>query len=124
MIVVEGGAKGIKTYKKLLLRRIKWAQDHPAYQLDEQRRQQEEMNNDESDVKTKDYDDEEEEDGDEDEKKPIRHSKFPMECKLMWEGVVSESKFPQFRLEECKSVRSARGFAKNNKCEHYWNMVE
>ena len=124
MIVVEGGAKGIKTYKKLLLRRIKWAQDHPAYQLDEQRRQQEEMNNDESDVKTKDDDDEEEEDGDEDEKKPIRHSKFPMECKLMWEGVVSESKFPQFRLEECKSVRSARGFAKNNKCEHYWNMVE
>ena len=112
MVVVEGGKKGIKSYKKLLLRRIKWGQDHAAYQLDEQRRLQNEADGE-------DVGEEEDE-----ERAPLRHSKFPMTCSLLWEGVVSEPHFKQFRLEECKNSRVARSLCKNNKYEHYWNMTE
>ena len=123
MVVVEGGKKGIKAYKKLLLRRIKWANDHPAYLEDERRRLQEEA--EAGDVKMVGENGEEEEEEEEEEKQaPIRHSKYPMECKLVWEGVVGEAQFQEFRLEECTTVRVARAYAKNNKCEPYWNMAE
>ena len=60
----------------ILLRRIKWGQDHAAYQLDEQRRLQNEADGGQEDVG-------EEED---EERAPLRHSKFPMTCSLLWEG--------------------------------------
>ena len=124
MVVVEGGKKGIKQYKKLLLRRIKWDQDHAAYQEDERVRLQEEAEGggEEKDVPMRnEQGDEEEEDTKRD---PIRHSQFPMSCQMVWEGIVAEPFFKQFRLEQCTSSRVARLYAKKHKCEQYWNMVE
>lgn len=117
MVVVEGGKKGIKAYKKLMLRRIKWNQDHVQYQEDERARLIAEADGGVKDVVMKD-------DGEEDERDPIRHSKFPMTCTMVWEGVVADSLFKKFSLEQSPSIRVGRMFAKKNKCEHYWNMVE
>ena len=117
MVVVEGGKKGIKAYKKLMLRRIKWNQDHVQYQEDERARLIAEADGGVKDVVMKD-------DGEEDERDPIRHSKFPMNCTMVWEGVVADSLFKKFSLEQSPSIRVGRMFAKKNKCEQYWNMVE
>jgi hypothetical protein len=124
MVVVEGGKKGIKQYKKLMLRRIKWEQDHASYQEDERLRLVKEAEANGEDAKMKEEENKEDENDDDDQRDSIRHSKFPMMCKMVWEGIVAEPFFKKFRLEQCTSSRVARMFAKKNKFEHYWNMVE
>jgi hypothetical protein len=128
MLIVEGGKKGIKQFKKLVLRRIKWDQDHIKYQEDKQARADAAAMAPEEDEGGEDAPMEEDGDGDGTKKKkkerlPIKYSRWPMSSALMWEGTIVKAQFEHFRLEECPSARVARAYSKKRNCEHYWDMM-
>lgn len=95
LVVVEGGPKGIKSYKKLMLRRIDW-DDIPADETPA-----------EDGPKSMDTDEE----------------KGPNRCFLVWEGEVKERSFRRFRFNTCESERAAREVLARVKVEHYWDAA-
>lgn len=98
-VIVEGSAKALKFYKKLMLRRIDW-----------------------SDSRNKDEDDDDEEDttaannGD--------GSKPKNECYLVWEGEVAEPSFNSFKYRLCPTDYKVREVLERAKVLHYWDFVK
>ncbi len=126
MLIVEGGKKGIKQFKKLVLRRIKWDQDHVKYQEDKQARADAAaMAPEEDKVQEAVPVEEDNADGTKSKKDrlPIKYSRWPMSAALAWEGTIVKAQFEHFRLEECPSARVARAYSKKRDCEHYWDMM-
>lgn len=116
MVVAEGGAKGIKQYKKLMLRRIKWNPADAATAT---------QNDDDSDD-----DDEEEEEGqeEEDNKAVVVQQTTPQttngkanRCALVWEGSVKADVFRNFRVRDFSDEAAARAFLRRFGVEHYWD---
>jgi U4/U6 small nuclear ribonucleoprotein PRP3 len=109
----------MKKYKKLMLRRIKWAEDP-------------------SGVKTGDADDDDDDDSDSDsdDDRPAAAApkaamaaagvlgNGPNRCDLVWEGTVKEPLFRQFRLQPCALEDEARDYLKRFRVEHYWDAVK
>lgn len=93
-VVVEGGPKAQKRYRKLLMQRIDWA----------------EMADD-------DEDDDDEEDRDE------ARRRASQVCKLVWEGAVVKQHFKNFKVEAARSYEAARKVLKDKGCEHYFDMA-
>ncbi|KAL1508722.1 hypothetical protein AB1Y20_004817 [Prymnesium parvum] len=94
LVVVEGGPKAQKRYRKLLTQRIDWA----------------EMADD-------DDDDDDEEDRDE------ARRRASQVCKLVWEGAVVKPHFKNFRVEAARTYEAARKVLKDKGCEHYFDMA-
>eukprot|EP00049_Salpingoeca_infusionum_P014325 m.267693 g.267693 ORF g.267693 m.267693 type:complete len:558 (+) comp15645_c0_seq6:2013-3686(+) len=94
VIVVEGGPKSIKKYKRLLMHRIKWQAD-AAYMNDE--------------------DDEDDEDADD------AGTKLD-DCQLVWEGMALRPSFRDFRMKLFASEALAREFMDKRKCAQYWDL--
>ena len=104
VVLVEGGARVIKKYKRLMLRRIRWTEPSPE---DGGLQQGAEENDDQNDE-------------DEEAVKESTDSK----CHLIWEGVTNQPIFDRFRAVydirtdgEGRSVFSERGQ------EHFWNSA-
>ena len=95
LLVVEGGPKAQKRYRKLLMQRIDWA-DEP--------------------------DDDAEEEDEEEDKEEARKRAASEACKLVWEGSVVKAHFRSFRVES-KGLEGARRFLKEKGCEHYLDMA-
>lgn len=93
LIVVEGGPKGIKHYKKLMLRRIKWSKDD-------------------------DQDDEDEDDEDEEITK-----KKSNKCVLVWEGTAAKPAFNSFDVKNARTEGFARDFFHKHGVPQYWDMA-
>ncbi|KAI8828713.1 pre-mRNA processing factor 3-domain-containing protein [Chytriomyces cf. hyalinus JEL632] len=94
LVVVEGGNRGIKQYKKLMMRRIDWSE--------------------------KAEDDEEEEGGraggageDDDGE--------PNECILIWEGKIKKRLFNGFKVMECRTEREIKDVLEKASASHYWD---
>ena len=98
ILVVEGGPKAQKRYRKLLMQRIDWA---------------EVMEEDEE---------EEEEEEDAGDRAEARRRAAAAACKLVWEGLVVKSQFRSFRVES-KGLEGARRLLKEKGCEHYLDMA-
>ena len=92
-MVVEGGPKAQKRYRKLLMQRIDWG-----------------------DVADDDDDEDEEEDREE------RRRNAAERCKVVWEGQVIKANFKAFRVEPARTADVARKLLKDRGCEHYWDM--
>jgi len=101
MVVVEGGPKGIKQYKKLMLRRIDW-----------------------SDSKKMDTgDDEEDNDEEGGEGKP--KEKKENKCFLVWEGSIKERLFKNgFKFKPCPTEYKVQETLEKFNATHYWELVK
>eukprot|EP00933_Yihiella_yeosuensis_P047121 TRINITY_DN42806_c0_g1_i1.p1 TRINITY_DN42806_c0_g1~~TRINITY_DN42806_c0_g1_i1.p1 ORF type:complete len:565 (-),score=206.72 TRINITY_DN42806_c0_g1_i1:138-1832(-) len=95
IVVVEGGPRAIKRYKKLMIRRIKWTEDQRA-------------------------DDDEEED---DEDEQVTAPKLQDHCVLIWEGIVKTKSFKQWKVTHARSEQEARKVLQDRGADHYWEML-
>ncbi|KAJ1336665.1 hypothetical protein BSLG_006984 [Batrachochytrium salamandrivorans] len=96
-VIVEGGPKGIKAYKKLMLRRIDWEQKN-----------------------SNEGDQDDERDGQYDETDSIS---APKRCLLVWEGEVTERSFRTFRFKSLPTDSMVREYLKKMHAVQYWDAV-
>lgn len=94
VVVVEGGAKALAKFRKLMLRRIDWSVLKPPLA----------GNGSNADA------DADGEDG-------RKH-----EAVLVWEGAIASTSFLEFRTIEAKSESGCRQLFKKRRVEHYWDV--
>jgi len=98
VIVVEGGPKAIKFYKKLMLRRVKWnihsskEEPAPGNEVAEAGKQL---------------------------IKPATENK----CTLVWEGVLKDHNFNKWKVVEIKSELEGRRLLSDRGVEFYWDRA-
>jgi len=95
VVVVEGGPRASKRYKKLMMRRIKWGEDA-----------------------TKEDDDDGSDDDD-----AVTAPKLQDHCVLIWEGVVKQRNFKNWKVTNARSEAEARKTLADRGAEHYWEML-
>jgi len=106
MVVVEGGPKGIKQYKKLMLRRIDWS-DSKKMDTGEG-----EGNGDEEG---------EGEGGENTQPKEKKENK----CFLVWEGSIKERLFKNgFKFKSCPAEYKVKETLEKFNATHYWDLVK
>ena len=98
LLCLEGGAKSLGKFKKLLQRRIKWNKSAD----DEDSGKEDEMESDDEDDKA-------------------GKNNF---CKLVWEGKLQKASFPEFKFEVSRTEGAAREVLRRRNCEHYWDLVK
>lgn len=96
IVIIEGGPRAVKRYRKLMMRRIKWSEDQ-----------------------TKDDDDGDDSDDDENVTAPKLHD----HCVLIWEGVVKQRNFKNWKVTHARSEVEARKTLADRGSEHYWEML-
>ncbi|OTF75196.1 U4/U6 small nuclear ribonucleoprotein Prp3-like protein [Euroglyphus maynei] len=96
VVVVEGGPKQQKKFKRLMLQRIKWSDDLIAHGDSN-----EHDSNDKSNVERK------------------RENK----CLLVWEGLVKYRAFGEVKFKNSPNESFAREIFKNHGVEHYWDLA-
>ncbi|KAF7238360.1 U4/U6 small nuclear ribonucleoprotein Prp3 [Varanus komodoensis] len=93
VVVVEGGPKAQKKFKRLMLHRIKW---------------------DEQTSNTK---------GDDDDESDEESVKKTNKCSLVWEGTAKERSFGEMKFKQCPTENMAREHFKKHGAEHYWDLA-
>nr|XP_060614583.1 U4/U6 small nuclear ribonucleoprotein Prp3 [Anolis sagrei ordinatus] len=93
VVVVEGGPKAQKKFKRLMLHRIKWDEQTSA---------------------TK---------GDDDEESDEEAVKKTNKCSLVWEGTAKERSFGEMKFKQCPTENMAREHFKKHGAEHYWDLA-
>ncbi|NWI33908.1 PRPF3 protein, partial [Sula dactylatra] len=93
VVVVEGGPKAQKKFKRLMLHRIKW---------DEQTSNTKGEDNDESDEES---------------------VKKTNKCSLVWEGTAKDRSFGEMKFKQCPTENMAREHFKKHGAEHYWDLA-
>ncbi|KAJ1930605.1 U4/U5/U6 small nuclear ribonucleoprotein prp3 [Tieghemiomyces parasiticus] len=105
LVVVEGGAKSLKAYKKLMLRRIQWDMD-PG----------------DSDSGS----DDDEEDGNRKDKTAglaATQPSGPNYCALIWEGQITERRFKKFTLRLCPTDERAMTCLAYGQADQFWTLA-
>ncbi|KAI8621353.1 pre-mRNA processing factor 3-domain-containing protein [Chytriomyces sp. MP71] len=95
LVIVEGGNRGIKQYKKLMLRRINWSEVN------------EDLEGEEGAEENKDKDDDDDD--------------TPNECTLIWEGKIKKRLFNGFTVQDCRVERDIKDFLEKAGATHYWD---
>ncbi|NWT15989.1 PRPF3 protein, partial [Vireo altiloquus] len=93
VVVVEGGPKAQKKFKRLMLHRIKW---------DEQTSNTKGEADDESD------------------KESIKKTN---KCSLVWEGMAKDRSFGEMKFKQCPTENMAREHFKKHSAKHYWDLA-
>ena len=93
LVVVEGGSKGIRKYKHLLVNRIKWT----GNKIDPG--------------------------SDEEATPIIMNTAANTHCSVIWEGKNAFSSFNDWTVKICPSETVAREFLRLRSCEHYWDLA-
>ncbi|NXR74054.1 PRPF3 protein, partial [Pycnonotus jocosus] len=93
VVVVEGGPKAQKKFKRLMLHRIKW---------DEQTSNMKGEDDEESDKET---------------------IKKTNKCSLVWEGTAKNRSFGEMKFKQCPTENTAREHFKKHSAEHYWDLA-
>eukprot|EP00347_Sterkiella_histriomuscorum_P009929 403339332 len=113
LVLIEGGPRAIKKYKRLMLRRIKWNEKSKKKQTQNQ-------NDEDPDTQMQiDQQNQIDENEDIDEVKESLDKK----CFLVWEGVVKKKSFERWRVVDIRSENEAKRLLGEKGCEHYWSMV-
>ncbi|KAK9368765.1 pre-mRNA processing factor 3-domain-containing protein [Lipomyces kononenkoae] len=95
LVVVEGGSRAIRLYKKLLLTRIDWARDAQSMaSTDEATSNGQQANM--SDNK----------------------------CELVWEGEVKQHRFKRWNTRTTENEAAAREILERNQVPQYWNLAK
>ncbi|KAJ3090998.1 hypothetical protein HK102_001997 [Quaeritorhiza haematococci] len=100
VVIVEGTPKGIKAYKKLMLRRIDWT---GTRKKDE---------DDEADV------------GDSSQGASGSGDQKENQCLLVWEGEVKERLFRGFRFRPCPTELKVKELLEKAGALHFWDMAK
>jgi U4/U6 small nuclear ribonucleoprotein PRP3 len=144
LVIVEGGAKAVKQFKKLMLRRIDWTANTPitseffktqvtaqltgadpdaAYEAAKQAYDAK-INGGGGD------DNDMEEDGpelDAETREKLDAALQPdssnNECRLVWEGIVAARAFRSWSIETAATERAARFFLRQHNVEHFYNIA-
>ncbi|KAI9143104.1 pre-mRNA processing factor 3-domain-containing protein [Paraphysoderma sedebokerense] len=98
IVIVEGGPKGLKKYKKLMLRRIDWSE-------------------------TSGLEPKEEKDESNDGKSYIYYS-IHNGAYLIWEGQVRKRAFHGFRFKACPLEKMVLELLSRARVEHYWELAK
>lgn len=96
IVIIEGGPRAVKRYRKLMMRRIKWSEDQ-----------------------TKDDDDGDDSDDDDNVTAPKLHD----HCVLVWDGVVKQRNFKNWKVTHARTEQEARKLLADRGAEHYWEML-
>jgi len=96
IVIIEGGPRAVKRYRKLMMRRIKWNEDQAG-------------------------DDDDSDGGDDDE--GVTAPKLQDHCVLIWEGVVKLRNFKNWKVTHARSEAEARKTLADRGSEHYWEML-
>jgi len=96
IVIIEGGPRAVKRYRKLMTRRIKWSEDQ-----------------------TKDDDD----GNDSDDSENVTAPKLHDHCVLIWEGAVKARNFKNWKVTHARSEQEARKTLADRGSEHYWEML-
>lgn len=99
VVTVEGGPKGIKKFKRLMIGRIKWMPDELG-----------------GEDEVPEPDSEGEGGGDAASKKVYK------KCVLVWTGVTNKRAFKSFRADICRTEQEARAIFKDRMVPQYWDM--
>ncbi len=94
---MEGGHIAIKRYVKLMMRRIKWADD-----------ENEESGDEDSDME------------DDEDTEKVANVSSRAGCQLVWQGIIQKQNFHNFRFQECKGSDAARKLLGQRGIAHYW----
>jgi len=145
MVVVEGGPKSIKKYKRLMLHRIKWND------IDDDGN-----NGDDGGDDGEEHDDDDDDDDDDDEERKMdvqpaaaaeepepaadpsaasaasalsapsqpAAPKGPNECVIVWEGVLKQQHFKRFTQHEFATDTLIREFVRKFRIEPYWEACK
>jgi len=97
LVIVEGGPKSQKKFKRLMLHRIKWDEDSAQG-----------IRQDKIDKKNHE----------------VKADKKMNQCKLMWEGTITERKFKDWKFHMFKTDEEAEALMKKSKVDHYWNLAQ
>ncbi|CAN8074998.1 unnamed protein product [Agarophyton chilense] len=96
VVVVEGGKKALRKFKKLMLRRIDWTESEKSYS---------------GTTKNNPVNEEQ------DEGKLSNKG-----CVLLWEGPIQKTSFEQFQTMSLPQEAECRGMFRKQGVEHYWNL--
>ncbi|KAJ2156507.1 U4/U5/U6 small nuclear ribonucleoprotein prp3 [Coemansia sp. RSA 552] len=96
LVIVEGSAKNIKAYKKLMLRRIDWTTERDPVQKPDVGEAQGPPEVDYSDN----------------------------ECCLIWQGEAEAKKFAQFRIRDCPTESQAKNWLAGAGCDSLWQLAQ
>ncbi|KAJ3076041.1 hypothetical protein HDU98_005990 [Podochytrium sp. JEL0797] len=96
LVVVEGGNRGIKQYKKLMLRRIDWTEGAGDA----------------------------EEEGEGMAGGAVEDNGEPNKCVLVWEGKIKKRLFNGFNVVQCPTERSIREVLDKVGAMHYWDAAK
>jgi len=100
VVAVEGAAKPVKKFARLMCYRIQWNTPTEGATADG-----------------------EESGGEEDEEAADKSKVKSKGCVLVWQGTVAKRMFKEgFRFEACRSEAMARKFFEDKKVLHYWEM--
>lgn len=106
VVVVEGGLKAVRKFKKLMLRRIDWEAS---------------IQNRESSTEgtPKDVSDQSAADGQSDKSRPNKRLNT---CALVWEGPIPTPAFEGFTTASVRTQRECRYHFRKHGVEHYWDL--
>ncbi|KAJ3126415.1 U4/U6 small nuclear ribonucleoprotein Prp3 [Nowakowskiella sp. JEL0407] len=93
MVAVEGGPKGIKKFRKLMLNRINWRIDADG----------------------------EEDGGDGEDEGEEESGAKGDECLLVWEGEIQRRMFDSFRMIQCPTEERVKEILEKHRSLHYWD---
>ncbi|KAJ3335695.1 hypothetical protein HDU93_004653, partial [Gonapodya sp. JEL0774] len=112
LVVVEGTAKAIKFYKKLMLRRIDWSGSRIQAPQDDE-------NSDSDDDVTKPPAEQPSGEGDATDGTTKKN-----ECQLMWEGEVKDRQFRRFRIHQCPTEGKVKELLEVHNAVQYWDLTK
>jgi len=128
LVVVEGGPKGLKRYKKLMLRRIKWnAEEEEGTHKEKSETGPIPENPEEPKTNTNNNPPKPEEVTKMDEIGTIFNEtkKIENRCDLIWEGEVRIAAFNDFQMRPYQtSELLIRKFLTDRGCVHYWDLAK
>lgn len=108
LVLVEGGPRAIKRFKRLMLRRIDWNSKAKHKKPSEANSEDHPM------TSTEDQPENAIEEDDEDDK--VKSSK-DRKCHLIWEGVQKKKSFEKWRIVEIRSENEARRLLGEKSCD-------
>jgi len=125
LVVVEGGPKGLKRYKKLMLRRIKWDAEEESNKDKATKPGEGENENKEETTQPDSPEPAEEEPIKMDETTDEPSKKILNRCDIIWEGEVRFAAFNDFQMRPYQtSELLIRKFLTDRGCVHYWDLAK
>lgn len=124
LVIVEGSQIGIKLFKKLMLRRIKWNRNVVPVKS-EHGAVKKEGNEGEDGGEDSDNDDNYDDDDDEDDGGRGKDGAGdPSYCRLLWEGTVEKPSFGKFTFEaDNRTDQELRAFLQSKNADTFWDLA-